>query len=65
MKKQKIIDAILFFNELNVYKKEEIEKMMNEGYLFDGEKMVQLKWNYYPKYKHILEEGKLYKNIFK
>lgn len=51
--------------ELNVYKKEEVEKMMNEGYLFDGTKMVQLNWNYYPRYRHILEEGELYKKIFK
>jgi hypothetical protein len=37
--------------------------MINNGYLFDGEKMVSLEWDYYPKYRHLIEDGKLYKNI--
>lgn len=26
-------------------------------------KMVSLEWDYYPKYRHLIEDGKLYKNI--
>jgi len=50
--------------ELSKTTREELEKMINEGYLFDGYKMTQLNWDYYPKYKHIIEEGKLFKHIF-
>jgi hypothetical protein len=39
--------------------------MMNNGILFDGEKMVELNWNYYPKYRHVIEDGELYKHVFK
>ena len=51
--------------ELNIYTKEEVENMMNNGILFDGEKMVELNWNYYPKYRHVIEDGELYKHVFK
>lgn len=50
--------------ELSKTTKEDFEKMIEEGYIFDGYKMVQLDWNYYPRYRHIIEEGELHKNIF-
>jgi len=25
--------------------------------------MITLEWDYYPKYRHLIEDGKLYKNI--
>lgn len=50
--------------ELSNTTREEVERMINDGYLFDGEKMVEVQWNYFPKYRHIFEEGELYKNIF-
>ena len=49
--------------ELNIHDKESVSNMINNGYLFDGEKMVTLEWDYYPKYRHLIEDGKLYKNI--
>jgi hypothetical protein len=49
--------------ELNIHDKESVRNMINNGYLFDGEKMVSLEWDYYPKYRHLIEDGKLYKNI--
>ena len=49
--------------ELNIHDKESVSNMINNGYLFDGEKMVSLEWDYYPKYRHLIEDGKLYKNI--
>jgi len=50
--------------ELNKYTEHEVLKMINEGYLFDGEKMVQLQWDYYPKHRKLLECGELYKHIY-
>lgn len=49
--------------ELSHTTENELNKMINEGYLFDGEKMVTLDWDYYPKYRSIFENGELYKNI--
>ena len=51
--------------ELSHTTKENLETMIKCGYLFGGEKMVTLDWDYYPKYRHLIEDGKLYKNIFK
>ena len=39
--------------------------MIKGGYLFDGEKMVTLDWDYYPKYRNLIEDGELYKNLSK
>jgi beta-1,4-mannosyl-glycoprotein beta-1,4-N-acetylglucosaminyltransferase len=49
--------------ELNVHNKDSINNMIVNGYLFDGQKMITLDWDYYPKYRHLIEDGKLYKNI--
>jgi len=49
--------------ELNVHNKDSINNMIVNGYLFDGQKMITLEWDYYPKYRHLIEDGKLYKNI--
>lgn len=51
--------------ELSHTTKENLETMIKGGYLFGGEKMVTLDWDYYPKYRHLIEDGVLYKNIFK
>jgi len=50
--------------ELSNTTREELERMINEGYLFDGEKMIELQWDYFPKNRKLLEEGKLYRNIY-
>ena len=50
--------------ELNIYTKEQVEKMINEGYLFDGYKMIETDWDYFPKYRKLLEEGELYRYIY-
>jgi len=49
--------------ELSHTTENELKKMINEGYLFDGEKMVTLDWDYFPKNRRLVEEGILYKNI--
>ena len=49
--------------ELNIHNKDSVSNMINNGYLFDGEKMVSLDWDYYPKYRHLIEDGQLYKNV--
>ncbi len=51
--------------ELSHTTKENLETMIKDGYLFDGEKMVTLVWDYYPKYRNLLELGVLYKNLSK
>ncbi|MDB4452750.1 hypothetical protein N9145_01070 [bacterium] len=51
--------------ELSHTTKENLEKMIKGGYLFDGEKMVTLDWDYYPKYRNLIEDGELYKNLSK
>lgn len=50
--------------ELSKTTKEDFEKMIEEGYIFDGYKMIEVNWDYYPRYRHIIEEGELHKNIF-
>ena len=50
--------------ELNIHTREQVEKMINEGYLFDGYKMIETDWDYFPKYRKLLEEGELYKYIY-
>jgi len=50
--------------ELNIYTKEQVEKLINEGYLFDGYKLIETNWNYFPKNRHLLENGELYKYIY-
>ena len=53
-----------FHQELNIHSIEEVSKLINEGYLFDGEKMTTLDWNYYPKNRNLIEDGEFYKNIY-
>jgi len=51
--------------ELNIYDKDSVNNMINNGYLFSGNKLTTLDWDYYPKYRNLIEDGVLYKNLSK